>query len=854
MSMRWNREAALLGIPDLPSEGFKHYGDRKIKPQGGGGGPQQSTSYTSNVPEYAKQPFMDLVGKAESLSNSPYQPFTGQRIEGFSPLQQQAQTQAANQGVSAQTQQAAGLAGVGATASFTQPGMAERYMTPYMQNVVDIQKREAVRDADIATTGRNAQAVNAGAFGGSRQAIMDAEANRNLQTGLGDIQARGLQSAFESGQGQFNSEAGRMLQGAGTLGQLGQSLFGQQMDVTQMQDAMGAQQQALGQRGLDTQYADFQAQKDYPYQQLGFMSDILRGTQGSSRTMYSSAPQASSLQTIAGLGTAAAGMGMFSEGGEVSRFAEGGIVEAYAAGGAVEPLALPSKLRTMSDQGIQQFMEQNKEDVYSVALASSEALSRKKLRDAAQAQQPAPQGTVIDEVMAETAAPAGGIADAAPDMDFAEGGIVGYADGGDVRIPGMNRDPRIAALLAQREQSSAEEPLRPLPAFWRALAQGKTVAQIRAEQNAGLPSVQPVPPAVPAAGTDTGDETARLRSRYPAPEQAVVAPAGGVPGVPGVAGVAGAAGAAGAPPASAGLGAISGGASVASNSSRAGGAGGAPSIDADKLMSQGQGYIDKITAAERAAAGEELSDFDKTAAEQGQYGEKREQRIKDEQSGLEGKKGDAKNMALIQAGLAILSADPSRGGWAAIGEGALKGVSAYKGDVEKLEEKRSELVDKLDSIDEMRRQESLAQGKERRELRNKARQVETQALRDGAALFKEVGIPAQMANVKMTFEAWKMNRENENRLAAARIGASGAGRNSQLEIINALNADPTLLKTYQDMSGKGFDVKDAYTGYLDRFKPDPMTPGSKPMSFAEYSRMFPPAPVGAPGGQAQIRP
>ena len=119
----------------------------------------------------------------------------------------------------------------------------------------------------------------------------------------------------------------RALQGAQTVGTLGQSLFGQQMDVTKLQSDMGAQQQALAQKQLDQQYNDFQTQKNYPYQQLGFLSDILRGVSGSTRTMYSTTPQASPLQTIAGLGTAAAGF--MAEGGSVpsSREVLAGLVE-----------------------------------------------------------------------------------------------------------------------------------------------------------------------------------------------------------------------------------------------------------------------------------------------------------------------------------------------------------------------------------------------------------------------------------------------------------------------------------------------------------------------------------------------
>ena len=98
------------------------------------------------------------------------------------------------------------------TGSFAMPGAAEAYMSPYMQNVVDVQQREAQRQADIARTQRGAQAVGAGAFGGSRQAIMESEAARNLSQQKGDIQAQGLQSAYQQAQQAYQTDAARQLQ------------------------------------------------------------------------------------------------------------------------------------------------------------------------------------------------------------------------------------------------------------------------------------------------------------------------------------------------------------------------------------------------------------------------------------------------------------------------------------------------------------------------------------------------------------------------------------------------------------------------------------------------------------------
>jgi hypothetical protein len=91
------------------------------------------------------------------------------------------------------------------TKSFT-TAAAQAGMSPYMQSVVGIQQREAQRQADIAGTERSAKAVQAGAFGGSRQAIMDAEAAKNLAQQQGDIQAQGSQKAYEDAQQQFNQQ------------------------------------------------------------------------------------------------------------------------------------------------------------------------------------------------------------------------------------------------------------------------------------------------------------------------------------------------------------------------------------------------------------------------------------------------------------------------------------------------------------------------------------------------------------------------------------------------------------------------------------------------------------------------
>lgn len=300
--------------------------------------PSQPTNQTvtqTSIPEYAKPYVEKMLGKTEALTNSPYQAYQGERIAGFTPLQQQSQQAVANLqpaqqlGMATQMGGIAGLGALGAGGRYqqmaTDPGSMQAYMSPYIQNALDPQMREAARQSAIQGQQNQAQAVQQGAFGGSRSAIVEAERQRNLGQQQGDIYSRGMQSAFEQARQaqQFGSTLG--LQGlqtagqmAGTLGQLGQTQFGQQKDIIQGQAAAGAQQQGLEQQRLSQQYQDFANQRQHPYTQLSFMSDMLRGLPLSqySQTMYQQ-PQ-SPLATAAGLGMTYMGAqkaGYFADGG-----------------------------------------------------------------------------------------------------------------------------------------------------------------------------------------------------------------------------------------------------------------------------------------------------------------------------------------------------------------------------------------------------------------------------------------------------------------------------------------------------------------------------------------------------------
>ena len=305
--------------------------------------PTSTTQTTTTIPDYAKPYVEKMLGKTEALSNSPYQAYGGERIAGFTPMQQQAQQGMANLqpaqqlGLATQMGGVAGLGALGAGQNYqnmaTNPYAMQAYMSPYVQNALDPQMREASRRSSMEGLQQQSRAMQSGAFGGSRSALLEAERQRNLGQQQADIYGRGMQTAFEQARQaqQFGSTLGLQgLQTAGqmanTLGQLGQTQFGQQKDVIQGQASMGAQQQGLEQKRLEQQYADFAAQRQHPYQQLAFMSDMLRGLplSQSASTMYQAPP--STISQLGGL--ALAGYGMFGNPyGQTQGKKEGGSIK-----------------------------------------------------------------------------------------------------------------------------------------------------------------------------------------------------------------------------------------------------------------------------------------------------------------------------------------------------------------------------------------------------------------------------------------------------------------------------------------------------------------------------------------------
>jgi hypothetical protein len=306
---------------------------------------QYQTGFAPVVAPYAE----GLLGAAQAASSQPYQSYqdyakkyglSGDQVAAFNPLQLQSFQQAQGLGGEGDNYSQRALQGIQALSgqTFGQP-QAQQYMSPYIQSVIEMQQRDAQRQSDVAGTQQQAQATQAGGFGGSRDAIMRAERERNLALQKGDITATGMQNAFNAAQQQFNADQAKGLQGYSLLGQQGQAALG-------LQSQLGGQQQQQAQNLINVGQQNYAAEQNYPFKNLGFMSDIIRGvplTQTGS-SVYQAAP--SMLSTVAGLGTTAAGAlgayNQYTRQNPTPSFAKGGAIKSKKPQGGLPALLLNS--------------------------------------------------------------------------------------------------------------------------------------------------------------------------------------------------------------------------------------------------------------------------------------------------------------------------------------------------------------------------------------------------------------------------------------------------------------------------------------------------------------------------------
>ena len=377
--------------------------------------------------------------------------------------------------------QQAAMAGQQYGTMATNPYAVSAYMSPYQANVTDLEKQAAMREFDVQSQARKAAAARTGAFGGARQAIEQAEAQRNLNAQMQNIEAKGLQSAYDRAiqSMQYGSNLGLQglsgaQQGLGTalqggqlgLSGIGQALAGQQAAIQgaqtglqgvtgaqagynilgqagtnlanigtaqqaadiarmQFQGEQGALQRAREQQMIDQAIQNYAMAQEYPYEQLSKYSGLLRGyyTPNTTQSTYQAYNPAAQMFGTATQAAGAIGALNKKAGGSIKekRYAEGGITSIDQ-----KVLADPT---SFSPEMIDNGMESGSISEIIGAIGLNQiANAQKQARQQQGLSQPAPQGTILGDLRQQ--AMAQGIEAAPTNFRMAGGGIIAFDEGG----------------------------------------------------------------------------------------------------------------------------------------------------------------------------------------------------------------------------------------------------------------------------------------------------------------------------------------------------------------------------------------------------------------------------------------
>jgi hypothetical protein len=205
--------------------------------------PTLGTSSEGSLSSWAGPYVSDYLSKGAALSNAPYQAYTGPLTAGASNLQ---------------TQQFSGLSNLANNGTFNAT-QAQNYMNPYISAALNPQLEELRRQSQITQLGNASKATQAGAFGGSRQALMDTETQRGSLAEQNKAIGSGYASAFDKATGQFNADKNRELQ------------------IQQALGTAGATQRDIEQQGITADKTQFEEQRDFPYKMVQYQKDLLQG-------------------------------------------------------------------------------------------------------------------------------------------------------------------------------------------------------------------------------------------------------------------------------------------------------------------------------------------------------------------------------------------------------------------------------------------------------------------------------------------------------------------------------------------------------------------------------------------------
>ena len=280
----------------------------------------QATKLPEEIAPFAKEVLDEAKALYTQRMGEGYTPYGGPTIAPLTSEQEQAMagitglvgTQRPLQ------EEALGMFRSGATEKFT-PEVAQEYMSPYQRAVTDVEKREAQRDFEGRIMPQfEKQAVGAGGMSGmgSRAGVQAAQLGKTQMERLGDIESKGLQSAYKDAQTLFAQQQAREGKAATAIAGMGPAMFGAGLAEQGALQTVGEQKQALGQEALDEAYFRFLEKQGFPQEQLAGYSGFVYGNplmQQRTKTTTMPAPMGPSTgQQLMGLGLTAAklyGMG-----------------------------------------------------------------------------------------------------------------------------------------------------------------------------------------------------------------------------------------------------------------------------------------------------------------------------------------------------------------------------------------------------------------------------------------------------------------------------------------------------------------------------------------------------------------
>jgi hypothetical protein len=510
----------------------------------------------------------------------------------------------------------------------------------------------------------------------------------------------------------------------------------------------------------------------------------------------------------------------------------------------IDVYKITSVLAKLQDPQLQQYAQMHKNDPYIMALAMSESNRRKEVRAASQgAQGMQEQPKVVDQMVAEMAPQQlpedQGIGQLnAGNMNFASGGIIAFADGGDVEryqyggmppqssmmgdIPGF-----VAGTPIFQTQPGVPENEPILRRLYREMSERNAAARDaeerrRVAEGRAAPSERMLAEAAaakvnPAQDMAQFDAASNLYMTERAAKQAAAAAPKATPPV---------------------------NAAPTADTTRRAGPGAAPAAAAagpkattdigpqgiDALQQKYFGGLDRemgglrnarvgLVAGIKDLAAQNLADTKAEIETRGDVFKGREERLAKQEKGLEGMGDKNMGLALLQAGAAMMSTPGGLG--VVLGKGVQVGSERYAAGLDKIEAAKSKFAEARDRLDDMRinRDDMNA-----RELRAAKREANASQLKGEELLYNglvsDLGI--KQKNVSDIFKAASDDLKTTRTIAAERentlIREAGndrrAARNPQLELLEAVNKDPKLAAAYQSMHGKGEDVMGQYNDFL----------------------------------------